>query len=79
MRIRELAIARPRFGHLRIHVMVRQEGWAISRKWVHRLYRLEGLQVRMRSRRRNCVGAASAAPNAPWRGSQSDSPGFAEG
>jgi putative transposase len=52
MRIRELAMSRPRFGYLRIHVMLRREGWAINRKRVHRLYRLEGLQVRMRVRRR---------------------------
>jgi putative transposase len=52
MRIRELAMTRPRFGYQRIHVMLRREGWAINRKRVHRLYRLEGLQVRMRVRRR---------------------------
>jgi len=32
--------------------MLRREGWAINRKRVRRLYRLEGLQVRMRVRRR---------------------------
>ena len=52
MRIRELARRRPRFGYLRIHVMLRREGWLINHKRVHRLYRLEGLQVRMRVRRR---------------------------
>jgi putative transposase len=52
LRIRELALSRPRFGYLRIHVLLRREGWRINRKRVHRLYRLEGLQVRMRVRRR---------------------------
>lgn len=52
MRIREIAMSRPRFGYQRIHVMLRREGWRINRKRVHRLYRLEGLQVRMRMRRR---------------------------
>jgi len=52
MRIRELALHRPRFGYLRIHVLLRREGWLINRKRVHRLYRLDGLQVRMRVRRR---------------------------
>ena len=52
MRIRELAMTRPRFGYQRIHVLLRREGWAINRKRVHRLYCLEGLQVRMRGRRR---------------------------
>jgi putative transposase len=52
MRIREIAFSRPRFGFQRIHIMLRREGWAVNRKRVHRLYRLEGLQVRMRVRRR---------------------------
>ena len=50
-RIRELALARPRFGYLRIWVLLRREGWLVNRKRVRRLYRLEGLQVRMRVRR----------------------------
>ena len=52
MRIRELALARPRFGYNRIHILLRREGWRINKKRVRRLYRLEGLQVRMRVRRR---------------------------
>jgi len=32
--------------------MLRREGWAVNRKRVHRLYWLEGLQLRMRMRRR---------------------------
>jgi len=52
MRIRDLALSRPRFGYRRIHVLLRREGWLINLKRVHRLYRLEGLQVRMRVRRR---------------------------
>lgn len=45
-------MARPRFGYLRIHVLLRREGWLVNKKRVRRLYRLEGLQVRMRVRRR---------------------------
>jgi putative transposase len=52
MRIRDLAMARPRFGCQRIHIMLRREGWPVNHKRVHRLYCLEGLQVRMRVRRR---------------------------
>jgi putative transposase len=52
MRIREIAMNRPRFGYERIHIVLRREGWKVNRKRVHRLYRLEGLQVRMRMRRR---------------------------
>jgi hypothetical protein len=32
--------------------MLRREGWPVNRKRVRRLYRLQGLQVRMRVRRR---------------------------
>ena len=52
LRIRDLAHARPRFGYLRIWVLLRREGWRVNRKRVRRLYRLEGLQLRMRVRRR---------------------------
>jgi putative transposase len=52
MRIREIAQARPRFGYVRIWIMLRREGWADNKKRIHRLYRLEGLQVRMRARRK---------------------------
>jgi putative transposase len=51
MRIREIAHARPRFGYERIWIMLRREGWKDGRNRIHRLYRLEGLQVRMRPRR----------------------------
>lgn len=52
MRIRDIAHQRPRFGYLRIHVMLRREGWPVNKKRVRRLYRLKGLQLRMRIRRR---------------------------
>jgi len=52
LRIRDLAHARPRFGYLRIWVLLRREGWVVNHKRVRRLYRLEGLQLRMRVRRR---------------------------
>jgi hypothetical protein len=51
-----LAQARPRFGYLRIWVLLRREGWGVNRKRVRRLYRLDGLQVRMRVRRRRSRG-----------------------
>lgn len=55
LRIRELAHARPRFGAQRIWVLLRREGWLVNRKRVRRLYRLEGLQLRMRVRRRKHI------------------------
>jgi putative transposase len=65
MRIREIAQARPRFGYVRIWILLRREGWRDNKKRVHRLYRLEGLQVRMRPRRKKRLslhrGAVPAA------------------
>ena len=58
MRIRALAHARPRFSYLRIWVLLRREGWVMNRKRVRRLYRLDGLQVRMRVRRRKHIAAS---------------------
>jgi putative transposase len=55
LRIRDLAQARPRFGYLRIWVLLRREGWAVNRKRVRRWYRLDGLQLRMRVRRRKHI------------------------
>jgi putative transposase len=52
MRIRDIARARPRFGCLRIHILLRREGWLVNRKRVHRLYKEEGLQVRVRRRKK---------------------------
>ncbi|MEQ4617140.1 MAG: IS3 family transposase, partial [Corticimicrobacter sp.] len=51
MRIRDIAMSRPRFGYERIHILLRREGWQVNLKRVHRLYCLEGLQARMRVRR----------------------------
>ncbi len=55
MRIRELAHARPRYGARRVHVLLRREGWTVNHKRVRRLYRLEGLQLRHRTRRRKHI------------------------
>jgi len=51
LRIRDIAHAPPRFGGLRIWVLLRREVWLVNRKRVRRLYRPDGLQVRMRVRR----------------------------
>ncbi len=60
MRIREIALARPRFGCQRLHFLLRREGWAVNLKRVRRLKRLEGMQVRARIRRRKHRGPAPA-------------------
>ena len=68
MRIREIAQARPRFGYVRIWIMLRREGWPDNKKRVHRLYRLEGLEVRLRARRKKRLSLLrSAVPPASGR------------
>jgi putative transposase len=52
MRIRDIAHQRPRCGYQRIHMMLRREVWLVNKKRVRLLYRLEGLQLRMRIRGR---------------------------
>lgn len=55
LRIRDVAQARPRFGYQRIWVSLRREGWLVNRKRVRRLYRLDGLRLRRRVRRRKQI------------------------
>jgi putative transposase len=50
-RIREIAETRARYGYRRIHVLLRREGWLVNVKRVHRLYCLEGLQMRHSEKR----------------------------
>jgi putative transposase len=71
MRIRELAFARPRFGYHRIHVLLRREGWDVGKKRVHRLCRLEGLNLRRWTRKRRAFPGRvppepCMAPNECW-------------
>ena len=71
-RIRDSAMSRPRFGYLRVLVMLRRESWAVGKKRVYRLYRLEGLQLRMKIRRRKRIAllrgkvVAASGPNQHW-------------
>ena len=67
MRMRELAQARPRYGYRRIHVLLRRDGWAVNMKRVRRLYRLEGLQLRHRVRRRKHASLHRGIPPAASR------------
>lgn len=66
-RLRELAQARPRYGYRRVHVLLRREGWAVNMKRVRRLYRLEGLQLRHRLRRRKHASLHRGIPPAASR------------
>jgi putative transposase len=70
-RLKELAAQRMRFGYRRLTAMLEREGTPANHKRVYRLYREEGLAMRIRQRRRirwNGVVARPAArrPNERW-------------
>jgi putative transposase len=51
-RLRTLAAERPRWGYRRLHILLKREVGVINHKRVQRLYRLEGLGIRRRPRKR---------------------------
>lgn len=61
-RLKELAAKRMRFGYRRLTAMLVREGITANHKRVYRLYREEGLAMRIRQRRRiRWVSAVSSA------------------
>ncbi len=59
-RMKALATQRPRFGYRRLHTLLGREGFEVNHKRVYRLYRLEGLSVRKKARRK--LAGTSSAP-----------------
>ena len=53
IRLRDLAASRVHYGYLRLHTLLRREGWKVNRKLVYRIYKEEGLQMRRKRPRRN--------------------------
>jgi transposase InsO family protein len=51
-RLRELAARKPRYGYRRLAWLLRLAGALVNVKRVYRLYRMEGLAVRRKKRRR---------------------------
>jgi putative transposase len=51
-RLKELAMKYPRYGHRRLHAMLKRQGIVVNRKRVHRLCKLHGLRVPVKRRRR---------------------------
>jgi len=72
LRIRDLAKTRVRYGYFRIYILLRREGWMVNHKRVYRLYREEGLSLRLKRPRRHVSAAnrerqpAATTPNALW-------------
>jgi putative transposase len=52
MRLKDLAAARVRYGYRRLHVLLVREGWAINHKRVYRLYKPEGLSLRLKTKKK---------------------------
>jgi len=65
-RLRDLAGARVRYGYRRLHVLLQREGWRVNHKRIYRLYREEGLGIRVK-RRRKRVSLPRVAPPPPTR------------
>jgi putative transposase len=60
-RILELVRKRPRFGYRRIAQLLRSEGFRVSNKRVHRIWRQEGLKVPKNTRKKRALGNGSNA------------------
>jgi putative transposase len=62
IRLKELAARRMRFGYRRLTAMLLHEGMQANHKRVYRLYRKEGLAMRIRQRRRIRWNGAETSP-----------------
>jgi len=58
--MRDLSDRHRRFGHPRLHVLLRREGFGANHKKTHRIYVEEGLQVRKPKKRRRSAIAQRA-------------------
>jgi putative transposase len=52
MKIRDYATFRVKYGYRRIRVLLQREGLKVNKKRIYRLYRLENLNVRLKTRRK---------------------------
>jgi putative transposase len=72
--LRQFSKDRPRWGYRRAHHHLRQQGWAVNRKRVQRLWREEGLRVPQPKRKRRRLGDSTVPasrlraerPNQVW-------------
>lgn len=70
-RLQELSGERRRFGYRRLHLLLQRESWEVNWKKLYRIYREEGLTVRMRGGRKRALGtrapmAIPQEPNQRW-------------
>lgn len=70
-RLRELAEQRRRFGAPRLYLLLRREGLVVNHKRVERIYREEGLSLRLKRRRKRVshlrvLRETPSGPNQVW-------------
>ena len=63
-RLKTLAEKHRRYGHIRLHVLIRREGLMVNHKRTERIYRAEGLSLRIRRRRKFAAVVRSPLPPA---------------
>jgi putative transposase len=71
VRLKDLAGVRVRYGYRRLHVLLKREGWSINHKRVYRLYKLEGLSLRLKTKKKRVSALrvllpVATAPNECW-------------
>ena len=65
--LKEVAARRRRWGYRMLTVLLRRRGFADNLKRIYRIYREEGLQVRVRRRRKTARWRGEASPSTCWR------------
>ena len=63
-RLKELAEKHRRYGHIRLYILIRREGLMVNHKRTERIYRQEGLSLRIRRRRKFAAVVRNPLPPA---------------
>lgn len=71
VRLKDLAASRVRYGYRRLHILLQREGWQINHKRVYRLYKQEGLSLRLKTKKKRVSAprvpiSVPSAPNECW-------------
>ena len=64
LRLKELAEKHRRYGHIRLYILIRREGLLVNHKRTERIYRREGLSLRIRRRRKFAAVVRNPLPPA---------------
>ena len=63
-RLKELAEKHRRYGHIRLYILIRREGVIVNHKRTERIYKSEGLSLRIRRRRKFAAVVRNPLPEA---------------